>query len=342
MGVDVSIKVGDEWLEDLVDGVGGEKITHRADGGSYALSWDQTLPENAPLPALLSAGRRVPVQVLAGGSAVWGGHLDSAMWSSGEMTAAGTCRQAESAIAADIGGGPTLNPTTALVTAAARGAFPVRTLETFGPLSTDVPVDGNYVNALFDAWALRAGRRWSVTPGGVLISQVDPVVPTLFVEPGVAELAVSTQAVCTAVWLCYTERPSMATKRVYVQASDAGIERIADATMQPSMTAAEAVNLAHRILAKTASVRSLAGSVTVPAGALTNGNGVEVSFALVRGQEMVQLVGAFDGRNGKSSTDFVIGESVWDVRAKEITLTPVEAVPMSFEAVLEDLGMEAR
>lgn len=341
MGAAVDVRIGSAWLADLVDGYGGVKVTHRADGGPYALSWDQTIPADAPTPALVTATPRVEVTVQAGGARVWGGYVDAAQWTSGEMTASGYCRQAETAIATD-GTGATLDVGVAFFAAYTRGAFPFGSLEALPSLSPDTPVDGNYLSALLDAHALRVGKRWQVTPQRALELSADPVGrPSLFVEPGVASLGVSTQRVCTRVFVVYQDRATRATKTVWVGA-DASLERIADFSMGPSMTLAEAQNLGNRILAKTAATRQFTGSVTIPAGAITNGAGVEVDLAMVRGQQLCQLTGSVDGRNGKSSTDFVIGESVWDVAASTIDLTAVDAVATTFEAVIESLGGESR
>lgn len=341
--IPLDIKVGGEWLEDLVTNYGGLKVGHRADGGPFSLTWEQTLSVNDLPPALVSSGTRVPVTVQAGGARVWSGFIDSSAWASGEMSAAGMCRQAETAVAAGYPVGPTLDVGAAVYFAGQRGSFPVGTLSSLPVLSPDTPTDANTLAALLDAHAQKAGVRWRVTPDARLYTRADPTVPTLFVEPGVAQLGVSTQKTATAIFLAYSNRAELgATKTLYVWSGDQSLERIVDFKDAPWMTAVEADALARKILAKTSGQRTLSGSVTIPAGAITNGAGIEVDLAMIGGQEMIRLEGAYDGRNGRSSTDFVIDEASYDQRAQEITLTPVEAEPTSFEDVMKSMGGEAR
>lgn len=342
MRAPVAIRIGGVWLDQITRSYSDIKVGWRRDGGCWSLTATINVADGDLPPAFVEA--RPFVEVLLGSARIWQGTLDATEgWASGEISASGVARQAETAVATDFTG-HTLNVADAVYFGAARGAFQVGTLDALGTISPDTPTDSNYIGALLDTWSLSQGRRWVVDENRLLYTATDPTVPSLFVAPGNGELPVTTQVQCTALWLQYTERTTLATRSVNVSATNAGarIERIVDFTSQPSMTTAEATALAGKIIAQVGAQKQFSGSITVPVSAVTNAHAVPVDGALIRAGAMVRLNGARDGRNGRPYTDFVAGETTWDVTPSEITFTPLDAVETSLEGVVEALGGETR
>lgn len=344
---DVAWRIGDVWLDSVTRSYGRSKVEYRHPGGCWSASTEISVRAGDVPPPFMTVPR-VRVEGFVGPARVWLGFMDTigSAWTSGELQFSGLIRQAETAVATGPSGGVTLDVNAAIYWSDARGAFDAGTLEDWGVLAPDTPVDANTVDALLEASAQKRGRRERVDENGLLWSAFDATSPTVFIAPGTDPIPVTTDAQVTGVWLSYTERSSLATRHVYVQTPHAGavIERIVDWSEAPSMTTSEATALANRVLSMAGPRAAFAGSVSVPSSMITNQWGVRLSPALLRGGVMARQQGVRDPRPMVSAlhTDFVVGSVVWDCAESMVTFTPVDAVGATFAEIVEQLGGAVR
>lgn len=338
----ITIRVGEQpgnpavapaWLHTIGD-YGGVKVAKRHPYGDWALSWSMDLYGGVQ-PAALAQGRIV--EGWLGGTRIFGGRMAEPDWRAGTFSANGLNRGAETAYATDFAAQQTSSPGDAIYFAAARGIWPIGTLESFAGTALPPASEVNYLGALLDQWCALNGKNWLVDSHRQLRLVDNPTTPTLFVASG-EDLGVTTEVQATDILVGYQNLlTKYVSQWVSVPNVQYRVEKIVDLVHLGLISDAQATAYANDILAQAGGQAAFSGSITVSAGQVTNGGGVPVHPALIVAGHMYRLQGVRDPRSTALATDVVMGESVWDEDAGTVQLTPLGADRKDFQAVLESI-----
>lgn len=331
---DVKIRVNGTPLE-MVAHYAEVKVTHRKNGGCWALDWIMDVPPGFRHPAL-QRGAIVEAHVSA--SRIWKGRL--VIDGAGEYRADGLCRDLETAAAINLTEA-SIDPGEALFYAGGRKAWGGGTIVTFSPVAT--AADGLHTVAeLLDLWIEESDDDyWWVDRHGTLWTSNDPTAPKFWLTPGMGEVGLIDEEFATSWRALYFDSAAGATKMVAATDSTwtgPRVERLADFTGRGAISATKAQTMVNSLLKRTGPRTGMTNPITVTADHLTNTGGGKVGLANVKAGDMLRLQGLRDPRGQGFSTDVVIGESVWDVGAGEITLSPAGMAARDFSKIVEAAG----
>jgi hypothetical protein len=325
-------------LSTIAAGWGDLKITHRWPGGCWEMSWSVPVRRLRRHEALKA---RKVVRAFYGGVPIWSGFMAEPNWDTGEMVALGFVRQGEEAICFDSGGLLSSTPDAVVDQAILRGALTwvrrasISSAAFAASGSTD---KFNYVTALLDAYTKQANLGWGVNARGEVYTAATATTPSWTVAPDSGVLGVADQTLAASVFGRY-----LVTGTTIGTASvGSGVPEVAfDLTSYGVKTLTEAqgilTGLRDQMQARTAWTNGLeltAPQITTPGGARAN-------LASIQGNQMVRLQGVRDERGLDAGTNFVIGESIWDVSDRTITINPMGLVDRSLSGIAEDAGVTA-
>lgn len=337
------IRIGDWWMSGIAPW--GDLRTSTRLVGDWQASWQIVRHPRRRLlrhPALVAGAR---VTVMLGPEPVWTGSLVEPDWDSGELTALGVARQADTALCLTAGGSMTTKPNVAIDQAISRGAWDVVRGHDFGSTAIG-EADGagslKYVAQLLDAWAEDDDNpdRWYVDTRRVLrAATTDESNPQWFITPGVGELGVAGTERVDRVFLRYydsTDSNNLKTASYPASTPAGGVERGVDATVLGPITPTQAGKRAEGIWRKMKGKPGWTNGLTLLPGQIATPGGVPVHPALVRAGGAARLLGAPDPRGLAHHLDVVTGDTELEWDALRLQVNPVGLADRTFEAVLED------
>ncbi|NUR07705.1 MAG: hypothetical protein HOQ45_11940 [Nocardioidaceae bacterium] len=327
------------WLSTVAP-VGGIEVDVRWPLGGYQLDFNLLLGPRKR-PPVVSEGASAGLFV--GGLPTFAGQVSEVDWSEGKITAIGMARVAETIPALTADKLQTSSTPDVLVdTAISLGWNVTRpaSLSSAAMASSDTTESLNMTAAMLDMWAGDNGKRWYVDAASAVRSGVDPTTPEIYVLPGAGELSWSTQKQADKIIGQYAD----AQRRNRIATVGTGTNvRAVDLTGRGPLTSTQANGILNQILAQS-TTGGWVGGLTLAAGQITMPGGLHPSLGRVARMVscglMVRLLGHRDPRPGRFAlvTDVVIGQAVWNVDDRTITLTPLGSVARDFAAIVESFG----
>jgi hypothetical protein len=329
-------------------------ITDRWPYGCWEMTWGVVLKRYQRIPWLVP-GARVEARVASG--LRWVGTLGQPDWDSGQMTAFGLARQAESAVCLDSALKTTSVPDTAIDQAIARQAVSwIRrtSLSSTALAVNGVPVTVSYLTALLDAWAKSTGGKWAVNPLGEVYAAADPTVPSLSIRPGAGELGLSDVNLAGRIFGAYQDLTG-----AYVTTSvGSGVpEAAVDLLSYGPITAATALGVLGGIQTKIQPKATWSNGLTVAADQVSSMGGQNLGLEQVVAGKMARLLGVRDQRgvlvsqSGMSYsdvnpspvgiaayTDIVMAQTEWDVTGGTVAVAPANMDDETLSGAVEDAG----
>lgn len=317
---------------------GGLKITHRWPRGCWQADWSMALSPLERPPFIVQGAK---VDILIGSRPVWSGWLGEPNWEESTFTAAGAGREGEETLCLTSGGLTTSTPDVAIDAAIARGALSwsrPASLSSAALTTGDTTTALNYLTDLLDTWSNTAGKRWAVNADRQVYAAADPTTPTYYIAYGAAELGVADDALVGTLyggWYDTSGNP-------HTTSVGSGKPEVAvDMSNLGPIDVTTATNALNGILAKVGARLAFTSAVTVDASQVTSPGGVHPALWQLTAGQMYRLVGLHDPRNGAPYSDVVMGESVWDVDAQTVQLTPVDLAARDLSTIIGDAGLEA-
>ncbi|MCM0622834.1 hypothetical protein [Nocardioides bruguierae] len=339
----------DGYPLDLIGPAGPARVLTRwGDGGcgTYEITWDMALPYGTRSHRL---HRSALVEIRDAGVTVESGILTEPDWKTGSFTAKGLARAAEDYKAmGELGGElvPTTSANGAINKAIARGLpwtldITVKT-GAYGEVVYNDSV--NQLDALLDAVADEAGKRWGVHPDGRVLFEADPTTADLRVGPGVVDYGTTDDEWASSILIRYYDSGSSQLETAIVDDDDAiadwgRVELDVDATQLGSITAPTATAIANGILAKGRARLTWSGAIEVAYGEITTLGLQPVDLSSIRaGMVLRAPVPLDDARrlNGRLTRDLVIGRTDYTEGSQSISLSPVDADNRSLADIVED------
>lgn len=319
-----------------IGGWGGLKVTTQWPYGAWELGWSMTLDPDERPPALVE---RALVEATIGGLPFLPGYLSELDWDEGNFTASGAAREGEDALClnADRSDSTTILDA-AIDNAHARGAI---TWTRLGSLSATAFADGDttaqvpYITALADAVTQAAGKRWAVNGDRQAYAAADPTEPDWYVAYGSGVLGVADDKLVGTLygrWYDSNGDPHVAV------AGSGNPEAAVDLTSLGAITAAKATATLQAVLVQSPARLGITNSVTVTVDQITSPRGGHPHPTQVRAGQMARMVGLIDPRTWAPWTDMVLGQTVWDVDAATIELSPVDLLERDLSSIIEGLG----
>lgn len=329
------IKVGGTWLTSIEPSWGDLELTWRWPYGCYQAEWSMLLKPGQRPTAI---ERDVPVEVYEDGWLIWAGTLPEPDWSASEFVAQGYARQAEG-VPALTDTGTTSTPDAAIDYAIGQGwvswSRPSSISST--PLTAgDETATSNGLNELLDAWSDEAGQRWYVTPDRVVRKASDPTSPSFLIHPDADVLGVASEAVART--LVGEWNDAAGNLQITIVGSGRPIQ-IVDLIKRGVADSGRATTVLTNMLAKTGALGGWTNGLTLTRDQITTLGGVHPHLGhvgeLVAGGCMIRLLGQADPRGVEMHTDVVVGEAIWDVEGRTITLNPVGMAARDFPSIVE-------
>lgn len=321
-----------------IGGWGGLTVTHQWPRGAWEATWSMSLGADERPPALVE---RALVEVTVGGVPILPGYLSEMDWDNGTFTASGAAREGEESVCLNADGTDTTTVLDqAIDNAHARGALTWKRLGSLSAVpfaSTDQTADINYITALADAVTSAAGNRWAVNPDRQAYVANDPTEPDWYVAYGTGVLGVADDALVGSLIGRWYD--STGTMRVTTAGSGLP-EAAVDLTTLGAITQAQASSTLAAILAQSQTRLGITNSVTATRSQITSPTGTHPQLWQVRAGHMARLVGLIDPRTWTPWTDIVLGQTVWDVDAATIQLSPVDLLARDLSSIIASLGAQ--
>jgi hypothetical protein len=336
MSDEVQVRVGGQMLSSI-GWWGGLTVTHQWPRGCWQADWSMALDPLERPPALVQGA---PVEVLVAGAVVWAGYLSELNWSDGTFSASGAAREGEETLCLAADGTTSSTPDVVIDAAISRGALSwsrPASLSATALTTGDDTQELNYVTDLLDTWSTTVGKRWAVNSDRQVYAAADPTSPAYYVAYGAAEFGVADDALVgtlTGGWFDVNGAPhltTVGTGRPEVAVNMANLGPIDSTT---------ATNVLTAILAKTGARLAFTNAVTVTAEQVWSSGGASPHLSDVRAGLMFRLLGLEDPRDGSLATDVLMGESVWDVDAATVQLTPIDLAARDLSSIVADAGLE--
>jgi hypothetical protein len=325
------------WLSDVA-GWGNLHIKTRwGDGGSGPVeaTWEMTLP---PLYRPRGLTTDIRTEIYVGGEEVFPGRLPDTDWSAGEFSAVGAVREAEEALALNGAGETTATPNTFIDAGISRSALSwVRrvSISAVSVADQDITDELHFIQPVMDAYADGAGLRWGVNARREVFTSADPTVPSWYIIPGAGELGTSTDRMVGKLYGRYV--PSSGNPATVT--SGVGLPEVPiDLTARGTLSSGSAQTILNGIGSKAIATKNFTNSLEVDSSQIISPGGTPAALHRVRAGQMVRCLALRDERNGLPWTDFVIGDTDWDVDAETIALTPIDAEERDLATFVEEAG----
>lgn len=328
---------GDTWLSQLRTSYGPVTIEF-GEHGSEAASWDMAPSFRHPL---LRAN--VKVEIYDGGIRCWVGRLNQP-GSDGQVTAKGAWRQGESLQCIDQTNSLTTVPDGAVLGAWSRGEIDwvyATSISAVGWGGTGA--ENPDLVRLLDAVALEAGMRWRVNANWVLEMKVDPTIPTWHVPHAVfghgltpAEDEFFTHLIgeyMSGVGTYDKRTIGSATAEAYFGRRPVRV----DLTPMGIISAARADQVLTGMLLLVGARMGWGEQLNLGHGQLTVPGGKPAPLAQVNDGQLVRLAGTVDPSKTSrltTSTDIVIGRSVYTDGSRQIQITPQSYAARNLQDIL--------
>lgn len=337
----LEIVVGGQLLTTIAPGWGEITVTDRwgnAGGGCWEMSW--TVPvRRLRRHQAFTVG--APVAAYVGPWPRWSGSLSDPDWDTGQMVAVGRVRAAEGAVSLDASGLITTVADVAVDQAVARGAvsWTRRASISATPLlASDAASQLTYLDRLLDATTQAAGTDWGVNAAGEVYVTPPATAPTMLVAPDSGVLGTSDTVLARRIIGRYQPAGggALANTTVGSGSPEVGVSLLS----YGSITPARAQEILNGILTRIQPRAAWTNGITLTAPQVTNPGGCRTSLALIRadGFQTARLQGVRDIRGLDAGTNFVVGESVWDVADQTVQINPVGMVAHDLGSIIEDAG----
>lgn len=323
------VRVGGVWLPTIA-GVGDLTWSTTATGGSEEATWRMPLPETFTHPALVPGKL---VQLREGSANVFGGVLSQPRHNADgwDFTATGLADQLYTAhLCLDGSGNTTSVPDVAVDQAIADGfpgSRPV-SLSSVPFAQTEQTDSLNYVGELLDAWATSLGKRWAVSPDGVVYAYDAPTVPTWHMSPGSTRIGLAEDDYSSDIYLRY--RPTattFATVHVSDPAATTQLRRASkeDLADRGILTSGAAQAIGEGMITNGKARFAWTEPVNPNRFQLTTPGGQPAYLPFVKAGQMVRSFGVIN-EQGRTLPycDWVIGKTQLVAGAREIQLAPTE------------------
>lgn len=322
---------------------GGLKITNQWPRGCWQADWSMALGPAERPPMLVKYAQ---VEILIGSRVIWAGFLTDLNWDDGTFSAAGAAREGEEALSFTAAGVNTSTPDIAIDTAIANGNVtwtrPASVSAT--PIATgDQPEEMNYLTDLLDSAMNMLGKQWAVNADRQVYAASDPTTPSYLIAYGSAVLGVASDALVGQLcggWYDTSGVPHV-TRYPTVAPVGGSLRPQVAVDMSPvNVTdATTATTILTNIYNQVGAQMALTNSVTVTASQVTSLGGVTPALWQITAGLVYRLNGLTDPRTGAAYADVLMGESVWDVDAGSVQLTPVGAAARDLSSIIADTGL---
>lgn len=312
--------------------------------GLHDITWEANTDQWARHPSFHGGAL---VELFDGGFRIGQALMREPDSTSGQFSAEGLYRQAESFVALNGSGAATSNINVALDQAAADGSLLTRNGSISGSSFTATETGVNSIAKLLSAYVQEQSEtqqhRWKVDADGVVSVVTDPTVPTLHLAPDLFDLGTTTTGYASTVVGRFDLGSGFVTRKLTdTAARDAfgAVQVPEDFTSLGVVTAAKA----DRILAGYLRDRSrprFTNAIQVTSQQLTTAGGEPVDLSTVRAGQMVRAGGYYDDirvLNGSTYLDWIIGRTSYEDGSDVITLTPLDIDPSSFVQLLAEVG----
>jgi hypothetical protein len=316
---------------------GGLKVTTQWPRGCWQVDWSMALGPTERPPFTVQGA---PVEVLVGSRPICSGYLSDLGWDDGTFSASGAAREGEEALCFAADGTTSSTPDVVIDAAIARGVISwsrPASLSNVALTTGDDTEQQNYITDLLDAWSTTAGKRWAVNADRQVYAATDPTTPAYYIAYGAAEFGVADDALVGTLsggWFDVNGTP-------HITRVGSGRPEVAvNMENLGPIDSTTATTVLNRILAKTGARLAFTSAVTVDQSTVTSPGGVHPELWQLRAGLLYRMVGLRDPRSGLPYTDVLMGESVWDVDAATVQLTPVDLAARDLSSIVADEGLE--
>jgi hypothetical protein len=316
---------------------GGLKVTRQWPRGCWQADWSMALGPTERPPYMVQGA---PVEVLVGSRVVFAGYLSELGWDEGTFSASGVAREGEEVLCFAADGTTSSTPDVVIDAAIARGVISwsrPSSLSNVALTTGDDTEAQNYITDLLDTWSTTAGKRWAVNADRQVYAAADPTTPAYYIAYGAAEFGIADDALVGTLsggWFDVNGAPHFT--KVGAGRPEVAVN-MADANVTDSTTA---TNILNAILVKTGARLAFTSAVTVDQSTVTSPGGVHPELHQITAGLMYRMVGLRDPRSGLPYTDVLMGESVWDVDAATVQLTPMDLAARDLSSIVADVGLE--
>lgn len=316
---------------------GGLKVTRQWPRGCWQADWSMALGPTERPPYMVQGA---PVEILVGSLVVFAGYLSELGWDDGTFSASGAAREGEEALCFAADGTTSSTPDVVIDAAIARGVLSwsrPASLSNVALTNGDDTEQQNYITDLLDTWATAAGKRWAVNADRQVYAATDPTTPAYYIAYGAAEFGVADDALVGTLsggWFDANGAPHVT--RVGSGRPEVAVNM---ANLGP-ITSATATSVLTGILARTGARLAFTSAITVDQSTVTSPGGVHPELWQITSGLMYRAVGLRDPRSGLPYTDVLMGESVWDVDAQSVQLTPIDLAARDLASIVADAGLE--
>lgn len=268
--------------------------------------------------------------------------------STGQFSAEGLYRQAESFVALDGSGNATSKPDTAIDQAAAAGSRLSRggvsiSSASFTATETGVNTVASLLSACVEEQSETTQKRWAVDADGIVSIVSDPTTPTLHLAPDLFDLGATQTGYASTVVGRFDLGSGFVTRKLTdTDARDTfgAVQVPEDFTSLGVVTPTKADKILAAYL-RQRSRPSFTNPIEVTADHLTSAGGTPVDLSTVRAGQMVRAEGFYDDirvLDGRTWLDWIIGRTSYSDSADSITLTPLGMEQSSLVRLLAGLG----
>jgi hypothetical protein len=316
---------------------GGLKVTTQWPRGCWQADWSMALGPTERPPYMVQGA---PVEVLVGSRPVFAGYLSEMGWDDGTFSASGATQEADSALCFAADGTTSSTPDVVIDAAISRGVLSwtrPTSLSAVALTTGDDTEQQNYISDLLTAWSSTAGKRWAVNADRQVYAATDPTTPTYYIAYGAAEFGVADDKLVGTLsggWFdingaAHTTRVGSGRPEVAVDMENLG-----------PIDSSTATAVLNNILAKSGARLAFTSAVTVDQSTVTSPGGVHPKLHQLTAGLLYRMVGLKDPRSGLPYTDVLMGESVWDVDAATVQLTPIDLAARDLSSIVADEGVE--
>lgn len=338
----LSVKVGGQWLSTI--GPYGPVTVEYGRHGSEAASWEMS-------PTLRHQYLRgnAAVRIYDGGYPIWVGTLVEP-GSTGQYSAKGIWRQAESTPALNAGGAMSTIPNDIITGAYSRGEISW-TYDTSISTTAWSTADGELSLAdVLNGYAAETGMQWSVSPEYIVSVQADPTTPRWLVPHAIAGrgLTPAEDEFVTHLVGRYLVSAGVFAPETVGSADAAAVfgRRVAPVDLVPLgfITSTRANAILTGMFLRAGARMGWGEGLELLHGQVTTMGGTAAALAQVQAGHMIRLGGTIDTSRAyilRGYTDLVIAGSRYTDGSGRIQLTPLGYAPRNLRDVLDPTRVPA-
>lgn len=285
-----------------------------------------------------------PVEVKLGPIVCWAGYFPEQDWTTGEMVALGSPREAEDALCFTEDEQTTTKPNVAIDSAILRGVVNWVRRHDFGAARVgkddDTAPTFSQLAQLLDARCeeIGDGIQWRIDRRrGLVLYTPDETAPEYLIIPGTDDMGVAGDERVDRFFTRYsdsTDGGALKTASYPALTPVGGREKGASLLNRGEISPTRAGKVTRSVWSKLAGRTGWTNGVNLTTGQITTMGDTPAELGLVRAGQAARRLGAPDPRSLAKHTDFVIGETEFDWDEEKLQINPVGMV--SFNRVLED------